>query len=218
MDQKELTAIIEETVKEILGDSAEARDQVPIAVSNRHAHLSRAALDRLFGHGYELKKLKDLSQSGQFAAKETVIVIGPKGKLQNVRVLGPTRGETQVEVSLTDARSIGVQVPIRNSGNIEGSPSFLLQGPKGQLKVEKGLICAARHIHMHTNDAATFGVSDGDIVKVAVDGDRAITFDNTLIRVSPKYQLEMHIDFDEANAANIRTGAVGLVKRSGIAT
>ncbi|MRH41656.1 phosphate propanoyltransferase [Aquibacillus halophilus] len=214
MDQRELTQIIESTVKEVLSNHSTNGNEVPIAVSNRHAHLSRTALQRLFGQGYELKKLKDLSQPGQFAARETVTVIGPKGKLKNVRVLGPTRGETQIEVSLTDAHTIGLQPPIRNSGDIEGSPPIILQGPKGQLKLDKGLICAARHIHMHTRDAVTFGVSDGDVVGVVVEGPRAITFENTLIRVSPNYQLEMHVDFDEANAANLKSGAIGTLKRS----
>ncbi|MFD1040139.1 phosphate propanoyltransferase [Virgibacillus byunsanensis] len=218
MNQSELTEIIETTVEEVLREHALNRNknQVPIAISNRHAHLSRAGLERLFGKGYALKKAKDLSQPGQFAAQETVTVIGPKGKLRNVRLLGPTRGETQVEVSLTDARKLGVTPPIRNSGDIEDSSPVTLQGPRGQLKLDKGLICAARHIHMHTSDAEAFGVANGDIVQVTVGGKRATTFENTLIRVSPNYQLEMHVDYDEANTAGIENGATGTVKRSGI--
>ena len=209
MDQLKLAQIIEETVREALSKEPGRKGEVPIAVSNRHIHLSPEAVDRLFGRGYQLKKLKDLSQPGQFAAKETVTIIGPKGKLINVRVLGPARGKTQVEISLSDGFTLGVKVPIRNSGEIDGTPGIVIQGPRGQLKISEGLICAARHIHMHPSDAETFKVADGDMVSVKTDGVRGVTFDNTLIRVSPKYALEMHVDFDEANGANLQQGQTG---------
>ncbi|OLS35612.1 hypothetical protein BTR25_19505 [Bacillus sp. MRMR6] len=183
--------------------------QVPIAVSNRHIHLSPEHVERLFGRGYQLNKLKDLSQPNQFAAKETVTLIGPKGKIANVRVLGPSRGSTQVEVSLFDGFTLGVKPPIRNSGDIKGSAPIMIQGPRGQIKIDEGLICAARHIHMHTSDAVHYEVADGDLVQVKVEGQRGIIFSNVLIRVSPKYKLEMHIDLDEANAANIKNGQLG---------
>ncbi|KIL37030.1 hypothetical protein SD71_05045 [Cohnella kolymensis] len=188
--------------------------EVPIAVSNRHVHLSRKALDRLFGRGYELKKWKDLSQPGQFAAQETVDLIGPKGIIRNVRVLGPSRGDTQVEISLFDGFTLGSHPPIRDSGDLADSSPITIQGPRGQLKLDRGLICAARHIHMHPNDAIRFGVSEGQRVSIQVPGARAVTFDNVLIRVSPKYRLEMHIDLDEANAANLKTGQIGYLSRA----
>ncbi|MDQ1145819.1 putative phosphotransacetylase [Bacillus sp. SORGH_AS 510] len=205
MDKEKIRVLVEEIVRAQLQQSK----QVPIAASNRHIHLSPEHVDRLFGKGYELNKLKDLSQPNQFAAKETVTLIGPKGKIPNVRVLGPARGNTQVEVSLFDGFTLGVKPPIRNSGDIKGSESITIQGPRGQVTINEGLICAARHIHMHTSDGEAFGVSDGDRVQVKVEGERGIVFSNVLIRISPKYKLEMHIDIDEANAANIKNGQIG---------
>lgn len=197
---------IREIVKEVVKNSLMKSKTVPIAASNRHIHLSPEHVERLFGHGYQLTKLKDLSQPNQFAAKETVTLIGPKGRIHNVRVLGPARGITQVEVSLFDGFTLGVKPPIRNSGDINGSESITIQGPRGQITIREGLISAARHIHMHTSDAETFGVQDGDLVQVKVDGVRGIIFSNVLIRTSPKFKLEMHIDQDEANAAGIKNG------------
>ncbi|MGM8211296.1 phosphate propanoyltransferase [Virgibacillus sp. W0430] len=216
MDHNQLVNIVKETVSEVLMQQEQSQQkEIPIGVSNRHVHLSKAAVERLFGKGYELTKLKPLSQPGQFACNETVTVIGPKGKLQNVRILGPARGDTQVEVSLNDGFVLGIKPPIRNSGDIEGTPAFTLQGPKGQLKVKKGLICAARHIHMHTDEATYFGVNDGDYVDVYLPGERSVTLHQTLIRVSPNFKLEMHIDFDEANAANVKNGQVGFLMNAG---
>ncbi|MEH7304468.1 phosphate propanoyltransferase [Neobacillus drentensis] len=205
MNKDKIREIVEEMVKKSLKKS----NMVPIAASNRHIHLSPEHVERLFGRGYELTKLKDLSQPNQFAAKETVTLIGPKGKIANVRVLGPARGITQVEVSLFDGFTLGVMPPIRISGDIKGSETITIQGPRGQLTIREGLICAARHIHMHTSDGETFGVQDGDLVQVKVDGFRGVIFSNVLIRVSPKYKLEMHIDLDEANAAGIKNGQLG---------
>ncbi|MFZ7944533.1 MULTISPECIES: phosphate propanoyltransferase [Bacillaceae] len=200
---------IRELVQEIVRNTLQKSKQVPIAVSNRHIHLSPEHVERLFGRGYQLQKLKDLSQPNQFAAKETITLIGPKGKIQHVRVLGPARGSTQVEISLFDGFTLGVKPPLRNSGDIKGSASITIQGPRGQIKINEGLICARRHIHMHPSDSESFGVADGDRVQVKVDGDRGVIFANVLIRVSPKYKLEMHIDLDEANAANIKNGQLG---------
>ncbi|MEH7334395.1 phosphate propanoyltransferase [Neobacillus drentensis] len=200
---------IRDLVKEIVKDMLQKAKQVPIAASNRHIHLSPEHVERLFGRGYQLTKLKVLSQPNQFAAKETVTLIGPRGKIPNVRVIGPARGNTQVEVSLFDGFTLGVKPPIRNSGDLKGSESITIQGPRGQITIKEGLICAARHIHMHTSDGEAFGVADGDVVQVKVDGPRGTIFSNVLIRVSPKYKLEMHIDLDEANAANIKNGYLG---------
>jgi putative phosphotransacetylase len=210
VDQNELVQLIKEVTIQVLAQN-QTQSEVPIAVSNRHVHLSKEHVERLFGRGYQLNKLKDLSQPGQFACKETVTLIGPKGKVEKVRVLGPARGDTQIEVSLYDGFSLGITPPIRDSGDIEGTPSVIIQGPRGQLKVDKGLICAARHIHMHSDDAARFNVTNGQRVQVKVQGQRGVVFDNVLIRVSPKYRLEMHIDLDEANAAQIKNGQIGVI-------
>jgi putative phosphotransacetylase len=210
VDQNELVQLIKEVTIQVLAQN-QTQSEVPIAVSNRHVHLSKEHVERLFGRGYQLNKLKDLSQPGQFACKETVTLIGPKGKVEKVRVLGPARGDTQIEVSLYDGFSLGITPPIRDSGDIEGTPSVIIHGPRGQLKVEKGLICAARHIHMHSDDAVRFNVTNGQRVQVKVQGQRGVVFDNVLIRVSPKYRLEMHIDLDEANAAQIKNGQIGVI-------
>lgn len=200
---------IRELVQEIVVNTLKHSMKIPIAASNRHIHLSSEHLERLFGRGYQLRKLKDLSQPNQFAAMETLTLIGPKGKIPNVRVLGPARGNTQVEVSLFDGFTLGVNPPIRNSGDIKGSESITIEGPRGQVRIEEGLIAAARHIHMHTSDGQTFGVLDGDRVQVKVNGERSVIFSNVLVRVSPNYKLEMHIDLDEANASAIKNGQFG---------
>lgn len=188
--------------------------EVPIGVSNRHIHLSQEDVYRLFGRGYQLNKLKDLSQPGQFAAKETVTLIGPKGKIKDVRILGPSRSETQIEVSLYDGYTLGIKPPIRHSGDIIGSPGVTVQGPRGRMHLTQGLICASRHIHMHSSDALKFGVVDGELVSVEIYSARPITFHEVLIRVSPTYKLEMHIDLDEANAAGIQNGDIGIISVS----
>lgn len=209
--QRELTDMIRKVVVESLREQGILGREVPIGVSNRHIHLSPADVTRLFGANYQLKKLKDLSQPGQFAAQETVTLIGPKGKITGVRVLGPARGATQVEISLTDGYTLGVTPPIRDSGDIEGTPGLIIQGPRGRIQIEKGLICAARHIHMHPDEAHAFGVRHGERVMVEVNGPRGVIYKDVLIRVSPGYRLEMHLDIDEANAAQIRNGHIGVI-------
>lgn len=178
-------------------------------VSNRHVHLSREDLDLLFGKGYTLTPTKDLGQPGQFACKEMVTIVGPKGSIENVRILGPERKDTQIEISLTDAFKLGIMPPVRDSGDIEGTPGITIIGPNGKLEKEKGVIIAKRHVHMHPSDAEKFGVKDKDIVKVIVEnGDRKLIFDDVLIRVSEKFALEFHVDTDEANAALLKTGDI----------
>jgi putative phosphotransacetylase len=211
VEQQELVQLIREVTIKALSKNNQAKLEVPIAVSNRHIHLSKEHVERLFGRNYQLNKLKDLSQPGQFASKETVTLIGPKGRIEKVRVLGPARGDTQIEISLFDGYTLGITPPIRDSGDIDGTPSVTIQGPRGQLKVDQGLICAARHIHMNPDDATHFSVTNGQRVQVKVTGQRGVTFDNVLIRVSPKYKLEMHIDVDEANAAQIKNGQLGVL-------
>ncbi len=185
-----------------------SNNMVPVGLSNRHIHLSKEHLNILFGEGFELTKMKDLSQPGQYAANEKVDIAGPKGMLKGVRVLGPVRGETQIEISLTDSFVLGVTPPVRDSGDLTGSPGAKIIGPKGEVEIDKGIIAAARHIHMHTSDAEAFGVKDKDIVSVRVGGKRGLTFDNVLIRVSKNFALEMHVDVDEGNSAGLKNGSM----------
>lgn len=189
------------------------KTQLPIALSNKHIHLSQEHVEILFGEGYELTKMKDLSQPGQYACEEKVDVVGPKGTLAGVRVLGPARSNTQLEISLSDGFKLGVKAPIKDSGDVEGTPGAKIVGPKGEVEMEQGIIVAARHIHMHTDDAKDFGVEDKQRVSIKVGGMRGLVFDNVLVRVSPKFALEMHVDVEEGNAAAIRNGdLVELIK------
>ncbi|MCT4583483.1 MAG: phosphate propanoyltransferase [Peptostreptococcaceae bacterium] len=187
--------------------------KLPIALSNKHLHLSKADIETLFGANYELTVKKELSQPGQYACEEVVDIEGPKGTLKRVRVLGPARGVTQIEVSLADARALGVKAPIRDSGDIDGTPGVKIIGPKGEVELEKGVIVAARHIHMHTDDAAKFGVEDKERVKIKTEGQRGLIFENVLVRVSPSFALEMHVDLEEGNASGVANGTmVELIK------
>lgn len=180
---------------------------IPVGISARHLHVSPEHLAILFGPGYELHTYKDLSQPGQYAAQETVDLVTEKGTFKKVRILGPTRKATQVEIALTDAMKLGIAPPVRDSGDIKGSPGLTIVGPKGEVKLTEGVIAACRHIHMTPADAAEFGVKDKDIVKVRVGGEsRRLTFDRVLVRVNENFRLEMHLDTDEGNAAGTRTG------------
>ncbi len=186
--------------------------QVLVETSARHLHLSQADLETLFGKGYQLTNKKDLSQPGQFACVERVDVVGPKKTLSGVTILGPVRSATQVELSLTDARAIGVDAPIRESGDVAGSGSCRLVGPKGEIELKEGVIAAKRHIHMTPADAEAFGLKDKDEVSVKIESQgRALTFDDVVVRVSPKFALAMHIDTDESNAACAVPGTMGTV-------
>lgn len=180
--------------------------QVPVGISNRHLHVSKKDLSCLFGADYELKPLKDLSQTGQYAAEETVTLVTKKSCIQNVRILGPVRPETQVEIARTDAFQLGLKPPVRDSGSIEGSEGVVIVGPKGAVTLEKGVILAYRHIHMSEEDAKVFGLKDKEMVKVKTVGDRSLTFENVLVRVRHDFVLELHIDTDEANAAMLSNG------------
>ena len=182
---------------------------VPVNMSNRHMHVSKEHLAILFGEGYELTSMKDLSQPGQFACDEKLDIVGPKSTIKGVRILGPVRPETQIEISVFDARTLGVDAVVRASGNIKGTPGCTLVGPKGQVELKEGLIVAARHIHLHSDDAPKYGLKDKDIVKVRVGTDRAVVFENVVVRVHPEYALDMHIDIEEGNAAGIQNGAQG---------
>ena len=182
-----------------------------VEASGRHVHLSRKELDALFGTGYELTKAKDLSQPGQYASKERLTVVGPKGAFHNVVILGPVRKESQVEVSLTDCLQLGVKAPIRESGDIEGTPGIVLVNGDKSVSLDKGLIVAKRHVHMTPEDAEKLSVKNHDIVKVKVEGARPLIFDDVVIRVSPKFATYMHIDYDEANACGFSKGIRGRI-------
>ena len=180
--------------------------KILVETSARHIHVCEATLKTLFGEGATLTNKKDLSQPGQFACEEKVEVVGPKGSLK-MSILGPTRPVDQVEVSYTDARSLGVTPPVKESGDIEGTPGVKLVGPCGEVVINEGVMVAKRHIHMTPEDAAEIGVEDKEIVKVKIDTARPLIFDDVVVRVSPKFALAMHIDTDECNAA----GAFGQV-------
>ncbi len=186
--------------------------EVLVEISARHVHVSEEHLEILFGKGYKLTPKKDLSPPGQFACEERVTVVGPKKELAGVSILGPCRKATQVELSLTDARSIGVKAPIRESGDVAGSGACKLIGPAGEVELTEGVIAAKRHIHMTTADAEKYGITDSQIVSVKIPTEgRALVFDDVVARVSDSYALAMHLDTDEANAAAIPGGCMGII-------
>ncbi len=187
---------------------------IPIGVSNRHIHLSQDDLETLFGKGYELTPIKELSQPGQYACKELLTIIGPSMRpIENVRVLGPVRKSSQVEISATDSYVLKVKPPVRESGNIKDSAPIRIVGPKGIVELSEGCIIANRHIHMSPSDAQTFGVVDGDYVDIDVDGKRRTRWFDVQIRVHKDFRLEMHVDTDDANAAGIGNGFIVRIAR-----
>lgn len=205
MDQDRLVELITEMVREQL--NLKSKLLVPVGVSARHLHLSREHVDALFGKGYELTKKKEL-MGGQYAAEECVTIIGNKlSAIEKVRVLGPIRGESQVEISSTDALKLGVKAPVRDSGNLAGSAPITLVGPNGAVVLRQGCIIAKRHIHMSPEDGERFGIKDKEVVSVKIDDERGGIMENVLVRIHPTYTLEMHIDTDEANALGIKCGS-----------
>ena len=185
---------------------------VPIEISAHHVHLSREHVEALFGKDYELTNLKTLGIPSAFACEEKINLVGPKGRVNNVRILGPERKETQVEISMTEQYKLGIHPPIRESGDLDGTPGITLEGPKGKISIEKGVICAMRHIHATPEDVLKMGIKDKDVVRVQVQGDRELIFGDVMVRVHPDFNLYMHIDTDEANAANLRNGTIGYVE------
>lgn len=202
MHNEEVVKIITKLVMDKIKDLEAYK--IPIGISNRHIHLSEKDLNTLFGAGYVLTKKVDLKQPGQFAAKENVTIRGPKGEFENVRILGPVRQQSQIEVSLTDSFRLGIRPPIKESGQLDDTPGLEIIGPKGTVRISKGTIIALRHIHMPPYYAEKLGVKDNDIVEVLTFGERKGVLGNVLIRVSDKYSLEMHIDVDEANACALK--------------
>lgn len=211
MDERALVERITREVMDILKHrQAEPpeTDGIPIGISVRHIHVSQGDLDVLYGPGHQLTKLRDLYQEGEFAAQEVVTLVGPKMRsLENVRILGPIRSRTQVEISRTDAIYLGLNPPVRKSGDLAGSSPITLVGPAGTLVLKEGAIVANRHIHMSPEDGRRFGVSDDDYVSVEVSGEKGLVFKHVQVRVSPKFRLQMHLDTDDANAAGITCGA-----------
>ncbi len=206
-DEKLVAEIVNRIMAQCSNGSTSTNDTVPVGVSNRHIHLSKEDLETLFGVGYQLTPIKDLSQPGQFACKEQLTIIGPSLRpIEGVRVLGPVRKESQVEISRTDSFTLKVKPPVRESGDIKGSAPITIVGPKGIVTLKEGCIIANRHIHMSDEEGKIFGLNDGDYVTVEIDGERRTTFYDVQVRVNKAFRLEMHIDTDDANAAGIGNG------------
>jgi putative phosphotransacetylase len=202
-------AVVEGLVRRLVIERLATRSRpgeptLAVHASARHMHVSREDLDQLFGPGYELTVDRPLYQEGNFAAKETVTLIGPRSRLiSNLRILGPIRSRTQVELAFTDAVSLGLDVPIRLSGDLNGTPGAFLMGPHGMVELKEGVIRAAMHVHMSPQDAAHYDVSQGDLMKLRVGGDAGITFERVQVRIGPDFRLDVHMDTDEANACGL---------------
>lgn len=209
-------ALIEKITRLVIAELTKQNEiEIPIGVSNRHIHLSREDMDILFGDGYELTVQKELKQPGQYAAKEVVTVKGPKGSFDKVRILGPVRNQTQLELSLSDGFKLGITPPIRESGQLKGSAGIEIIGPKGSVIKQENAIAALRHIHMTPDIAERLGVHDKDIVEVEAGGIRKAVLGNVLVRVSANYALEMHVDLDEANACGLKNDDTVRIVRKG---
>lgn len=200
--EQKIEYIVEEVVKRLKNQE----NTILVEASGRHVHLSQEHIDLLFGKGYELTKVKELSQPGQYACKERVKIIGPKGMIQNVVVLGPTRKETQVELSKSDCVILGTKVPVRMSGDLMGSAPIVIATEKGIVQLPEGAIAAKRHIHISPQDAKRFNIEDKEVVKLKIEGERALIFDEVVVRVSPNFNTAVHIDYDEANACGFVNG------------
>src|SRR5574343_225502 len=197
---------------QLLQEAEGADAPIPVEISAHHVHLAQEDVEKLFGPGHQLTPMHELSQPGQYACEEQVHLVGPQGRIAKVRVLGPTRKETQVEIAMTEQFKLGVQPPIRQSGDLTGTPGVTLEGPYGSTTIERGVICAQRHIHMTPEDAMRFHVRDNYVVRVSIEGERQLIFGDVVVRVSPSFRLAMHIDTDEGNAGNIQTGMLGYIE------
>ena len=214
-DANLVSEIVNRIMAEYKDDAKQNEGDIPVGVSNRHIHLTQEHVEILFGKGYELNPVKDLSQPGQYACKECLTIVGPSLRpIEKVRVLGPVRKASQVEISRTDSFVLKVKPPVRESGDIKGSAPITIIGPKGIVTLQEGCIIANRHIHMSLDEGAAFGLKDGDYVDIEANGERRTMFFDVQVRVHKDFRLEMHIDTDDANAAGIGNGAkVKLVKR-----
>jgi acetate kinase len=191
----------------------EAQKQQPflVEISAHHIHLTQEHVEALFGKGHQLTKHADLSQPGQYACKEQLAIVGPKGRVERVRILGPVRKYTQVEIAMTEQFKLGIHPPIRESGDIADTPGCVLESSNSRVQIDRGVICALRHIHMSSEDALRYGVRDKSFVRVRINGNRELIFGDVLVRGDPSFKLAMHIDTDEGNAANVKTGAHGYI-------
>lgn len=208
MVSREYEAVLKallEAVQAANNNSVPKDEGIPVGISNRHIHLSQADLDTLFGAGYQLNPIKDLSQPGQYACKETVTICGPKGAIEKVRVLGPVRSKTQIEILAGDSFKLGVKAPAKLSGDLTGTPGITIIGPKGAVQAKEGLIVAQMHIHMTPQEAGHFGVYDGQIVRIEIEGERGGILSNVAIRATDTSALECHIDTEEANAMDVNS-------------
>ena len=204
-----IDAITLAVLKALQNNETNNDNLIPVGISNRHIHLSREDVDTLFGAGYELSPMKDLSQPGQYACKETLTIVGPSLRpIENVRVLGPVRKASQVEISRTDSYTLKVKPPVRESGKIEGSAPITIIGPKGIVQLKEGCIIANRHIHMSLEDGERFGIKDNEYVTVDAEGERRTRFFDVQVRVHKDFRLEMHLDTDDANAAALKNGSM----------
>lgn len=201
-----LNEIVQEVISRVKKEAF-----IEVEASGRHVHLSEEDVEKLFGKGYTLTKLRDLSQPGQYACKERVTITGPKGSIKNVIVLGPCRKETQVEVSLTDGSSLGVKAPIKQSGDLKNTLGIKISTEHGEVSLEKGLMVAKRHIHITPSDASKFNVYDNEVVQVKVFGQRPLIFDDVVVRVNKNFNTYMHIDYDEANACGFSKGTMAKI-------
>jgi propanediol utilization protein len=209
LNQAAIAELVKKIVNEMEGAPAKSANEIPVGISNRHIHLSAADVETLFGAGYQLTPLKELSQPGQYACKETLTLVGPSMRaIEGVRVLGPVRKNSQVEISKTDSFQLKVNPPVRESGKIDGSAPVTIVGPKGTVSLKEGCIIANRHVHMSPDDAAAFGVQDGDYIDVDVlSGTRKSRWFDVQIRVHKDFRLEMHVDTDDANSAGLKNGS-----------
>ncbi len=214
--EQELKALVSKVIEAVQDGKATDEGDIPVGISNRHIHLTREHVEILFGKGYTLNKIKDLSQPGQYACKEQLTIVGPSMRaIEGVRVLGPERKASQVEISRTDSFVLKVKPPVRESGDIKGSSPITIIGPKGIVTLNEGCIIANRHIHMSEDEGRAFGVRDGEYVDVMMNGERKTLFYDVQIRVHKDFRLEMHIDTDDANAAGVGNGfKAKLIKRS----
>ena len=209
MAREALRALSRSYITRVL--EAQKQQSFLVEISAHHIHLTQEHVEALFGKGHQLTNHSDLSQPGQYACKEQLTIVGPKGRIERVRILGPARKYTQVEIAMTEQFKLGIHPPIRESGDIVDTPSCTLESPTGSVQIDRGVICALRHIHMSPEDALRYGVRDKSFVRVRIAGDRELIFGDVLVRVDPNFKLAMHIDTDEGNAANVKTGAQGYI-------
>lgn len=214
LDEELIRSLVREVLAQLpQGAGARPPEAVPTGISARHVHLSVKDLKALFGTTHQLHKFKDLKQPGQFAAEETVTLVGPHGTLARVRVLGPERKETQVELSRTDAFALGIDAPVRQSGDLKGTPGIVLVGPRGAVTLDHGCIVAARHLHLAPADGMLLGLKDKDRISIEVPGERGLVFRDVLVRCTPEHATEFHVDTDEGNAAGLQNNTLVTIVR-----